>query len=189
MTLANAVFGAIAARFDSRSDDIALIAETQYSFEEWCNWEAFIACKKEGWRVTPRPQYKKLGLPGVEDFGDLLIGDDYLKSEVLVEVGVVHSGTGDKWISKLNNDTAKVMRALRDGVIPLQLILAVSIRNKIEVCRVWQDWLSRIDCWCLPTSLQQVTPLPPQGQMVLRGWVYERRVPASPSAVLETNID
>ena len=50
--LTKKVFRQISQRFTSRARDIARFAKTHYSFEEWCNWEAFVACSGvSGWKV------------------------------------------------------------------------------------------------------------------------------------------
>ena len=164
---ATRVFEMIVDRFISRSQDIARFAATRYSFEEWCNWEAYAAAAATGLEATPRPRYCDLSDPASRGFGDVSVVVGNLN--VLVEVGLVHDGTGDKWRGKLELDTQKLQRPLIQNVVPLQLILLVSTRN-IAVDDQWQRWLAKVACWQRPTLLCRDVQLPPNGQMILRGW-------------------
>jgi hypothetical protein len=161
------VFCAIASRFIARAVDIGLFAETQFSFEEWCNWEAFLACRsRPEWSVVPKPSYCSLAVASCKDFGDLLV--TYEGARSFVEIGLVHEGTGDKWIDKLNNDAWKLARVQNAGL--LQIIVLVSDKTRIEASDRWQRWLSRITCWSRPTALVQGAPLLPNGSIFIKGW-------------------
>lgn len=184
MSLAKEVFDVIGQRYLSRADDIALCDETEYSFENWCQWEAIIACKRvNGWKVRPKPRYGELGILDCDDEGDLLVTDPNRDLHVLVELGLVHGATGNKWLSKLDKDTEKVGRKFRDNVVALQLILCTSIIHVIETAQVWQSWLAKLRCWSHKTDLCFAAPLPPSGQMVLRGWEHS----GSPTCIHSMN--
>jgi|GEM_PF-6958573 len=77
-SLAARAFAAIAERCSVRSKDIARFTASQYSFEEWVNWEAFGACAEvREWEVHPKPRYCNLGVTDCKDLGDLLINPSY----------------------------------------------------------------------------------------------------------------
>ena len=167
-TLGEDVFRVIVARFQQGVGDIARFAATGYSFEEWLNWEAFAACSANPrWRAQPKPSYCSLGLAGCKDFGNLLVAD--ADKKVLVEIGLVHDGTGDKWQPKLDRDVQKLARPLA-GIAPLQIIVLVS-KSGIEESKSWQRWLAKVPCWGRNTDLAVTIPLSPTGVvMVPAGW-------------------
>jgi hypothetical protein len=169
MSLANRAFGAITKRFDSRAKDIAMMARTGYSFEEWCNWESFLACRQlgEDIDVFPRPQYCEHGVADCKDYGDLLL--ICKDQKLLIEIGIVHDETGDKWIEKLDNDMRKLERLTKGGTRSLQVILLAS-KFKIRDNPKWQKWLARTDRWTRPTTLEHFPESEPPGEIVLRGW-------------------
>jgi hypothetical protein len=161
------VFGAIADRYCKRADEITRFASTRYSFEEWLNWEAYSACSVcPGLEVLPKPNYRKLGADGGKDIGDLLVTSG--ASRVLVEIGLVHDGTSDKWLFKLARDVEKLARPL-PGILKLQMIVLVS-RSQIEASEVWQTWLGKLECWNRATDMTVAAALPPSGAMIIRGW-------------------
>ena len=167
-TFRASVFKTIADRFQSRALEIERYTRTRYSFEEWLNWEAFAACSANpGWQAQPKPSYCKLGVQDCKDYGDLLIVAG--ESKVLVEIGLVHDGTGDKWRGKLDWDVQKLARNFV-GAMPLQIIVLVSTSN-IDASESWQRWLAKVPCWGRETRLTLSVPLPPVGTMLVRGWV------------------
>jgi hypothetical protein len=161
------VFRTIVARFQQGVCDISRFAATGYSFGEWLNWEAFAACSANPrWKVQPKPSYCSLGLAECKDFGDLLVAD--ADNKVLVEIGLVHDGTGDKWRPKLDRDVQKLARPLA-GIAPLQMIVLVS-KSSIEESKSWQRWLAKVPCWGRDTDLAVTIPLSPTGVVMVRGW-------------------
>lgn len=166
--LATDVFHAIAQRYAARSADIAQFVATKYSFEEWLNWEAFAACATNAaWRLSPKPSYCNLGVADCKDYGDLLVGMG--GSKVLVEIGLVHDGTGDKWRAKLDWDVQKLARPLT-GVTTLHVVVLTSASD-IAASDRWQRWLAKVPCWSRPTSLSASAALPPNGMLMVRGWL------------------
>jgi hypothetical protein len=136
--LAAAVFESIAAHLVSRADEIALFAQTRYSFEEWLNWEAFAACRaRVGWTVAPKPCYSAHTDPGCKDYGDLLVTDKASNARVWIEIGLVHDGTGDKWIAKLDRDMEKLRQQFASSITPLQIIVLVST-STIRAAANWE---------------------------------------------------
>lgn len=166
-TLTTSVFDVIAQRFRSRADEIAGFARTRYSFEEWLNWEAFAACSENpAWQVKPKPSYCDLGISDCKDYGDLLVGTG--ETKVLVEVGLVHDGTGGTWPAKLAKDVQKLARPLT-GVSALHMIVVASASD-IETLKGWGRWLGKVACWGRQTNLAMSVQLPPGGTMLIRGW-------------------
>lgn len=166
-TLAQRVFDTIIARYAIRAIDIANFTRTKYSFEEWLNWEAFAACAAVSeWRSYAKPRYRDLGAIDCKDFGDLLVceGSDRL----LVEVGLVHDGTGNKWRDKLAWDVQKLARPLAE-ISCLHLVVLASAAN-IDASETWQRWLAKVPCWGRPDPLKASLLLRPSGQMLIHGW-------------------
>jgi hypothetical protein len=161
------VFDTIAARFAGRVSDIALFTATRFSFEEWLNWEAFAGCKAvDSWQVHAKPRYCNLGAAGCKDFGDLLVVENH--KTLLVEIGLVHDGTGNKWRDKLEWDVQKLARPLTD-IFSLHVIVLVS-SSSIDASQSWQRWLRTVGCWGRPNPFRAVVRLPPKGQMIVQGW-------------------
>lgn len=173
MDFTQRVFAVIAERFRDRAGDIATFAQTAYSFEEWCNWEALAACNTvRGWRVQPKPRYRDCGADGRKWLGDLLITDG--DQHVLVEIGLVHDGTGPKWLAKLDNDMEKLKCRLHDGFATLQLIVLASWHDDIELTESWTSWLNRLKCWRRETQLNLVARLGDEGRLIVRGWSADK---------------
>lgn len=164
------VFGSIATRFDLRRNDIAKFASTSYSFEEWLNWEAFLACSEHvGWTAFPKYQYKHAGIENCTSFADLLVSCQDMESSVLVEIKLAHDWTKDDYLTKIDNDRVKLAREFKKGIIPLQIIVSVSV-GKIESHPIWENWFARSSCLQRPTELNRIVILPPSGEMIIRGW-------------------
>lgn len=180
--LASRVFRTIVRRFRDRATEIAAFTKTGWSFEEWLNWEAYAACSLvRGWECDARPRYIRLGdHPSCTGFGDLLVTEG--EGCVLIEVGLVHDGTGDKWRAKLDRDMDKLARPLKRGINTLQVIVLVS--SQIAIAERWQSWLEKCSCW-RPTQLAESENLPGGGEIVIRGWAATAadRVPAESGPV------
>lgn len=169
--LAQEVFQIVAKRFADRARDIGWMTETQNSFEEWCGWEAWLACTENfEWDVYAKPQYSKFGLTGTEA-GDWLV-DDRRGNKLFVELGIIHDGTGPKvWSEKCDGDREKLLR-IADKVPGLHLILVTSrLHEDILASEKWLSRWARLQCWGLDTSLSLSAPLPEGGQMLLKAWV------------------
>jgi hypothetical protein len=165
------VFGVVADRLGRRCDAIALFAQTAGSWEGWCTWEAFAACREAAWTAQPQPPYAEVGVAGSRDRADLLVFDPASGRRVLMELAVVHDWTTNKWIDALNGDTERLRRSAAVGTVGLQVILAASLDSPIDVNPKWQGWLGMSDIWTRPTDLKRALQLGAVGQMVLRGWV------------------
>jgi hypothetical protein len=149
------------------------MTETQNSFEEWCGWEAWLACTENfEWDVYAKPQYSQFGITGTEA-GDWLI-DDKQGNRLLVELGIIHDGTGPKaWSEKCDGDRAKLCR-IAPQISGLHLILVTSRKHdNIATSEEWLSRWSRLRCWGIETMLSFSNPLPEGGQMLLKGWLVE----------------
>lgn len=167
---ANEVFDVISKRLGQSAKQISFFAKSGYSFEEWCNWEAFFACCEiPNWVVSPRPRYRDLGLNNCKDLGDLLVKTEQ-GTQVLVEVGLVHDQTTNKWLAKLDGDLAKLNRIAGREIQLLQIIILASAKESILTSSVWTSWLRRLQCWNRQTELLLVIPSSEQGQIIIKGW-------------------
>ena len=168
------VFCAIAGQLASRAADIARFARTRYSFEEWCNWEAFLACSsRPQWQVSPKPMYRSFGVLTSRDYGDLIVRNKDSGAKVFIEIGIVHDGTLSKWADKLTYDASKIKRISPDQAARLHIVLAIALTPVPDSRRSMKHWLSGLDFWNLPGCLQQLTAIGPEGQMEIRGRVYD----------------
>jgi hypothetical protein len=143
VTLSKTAFDAISARLELRAKDFAVIAQTGYSFEEWINCEAYVACKEKRSDsvVSPRPHYSEVGSE-LNAFGDLLIPRKLNK--LLIEIEVIHARTGWKWDRKIENDTLK-LASIPDAQA-LQLVIVVSeVRETQRILAQLHERISRFD--------------------------------------------
>jgi hypothetical protein len=164
-TLAERVFDRIAAHWLRRADDLAVVARTGYSFEEWANWEAIFACRDEPtWVATPRPRYADLGAKDSALFGDLLVSE--ADRRVLVEVGTVHDWTQSKWKHKLNVDTDKLRDLDGHDVARLQIIARLA-SGRWSVNEA--SWLKWVDAWTVSEAIVRHADLPGGGRVEVRG--------------------
>ncbi|MDD4890441.1 MAG: hypothetical protein PHU85_10970 [Phycisphaerae bacterium] len=168
--LAKCVFQVIAHRFAARIGDFQQLGDTGYSFEEWCNWEMFLACRAAGLSASPRPSYRRLGVADSGRYADLLTHDPSQSERVLVELGIAHDWTTDKWLSKLDGDTAKLQQVNVEGITKLQIILVVTAKHHLSD-DLWQGWLRKLKCWNQRTDLDTILALPTNGELMLRGWI------------------
>lgn len=165
-SLSARICGAIASRCQDRAEHISMFVDTGYSFEEWLNWESFIACSESGWKVSPRPSYAALGVENCGDYADLLVTE--ANERVLVEIGLVTKENRNKWQFKLERDVNKLTR--HDGSItPLQLILLVST-SRVDSCKNWQRWFGKVPCWSRLPAFEHSRPLGSLGEMIFRAW-------------------
>jgi hypothetical protein len=107
MTIATTAFDAIRARLEDRKGDLLRLAATGSSFEEWLTCEAYIACSTR-WKhtgVKQRPRYASVGVDE-NRFGDLVVHRKL--QSLLVEIGIIHGGTGSKQDRKIDADMVKI---------------------------------------------------------------------------------
>lgn len=148
-----------------RSGDVESILLAGYSFEEWCNWEIFLAAKPLG-TALPRPAYANCGAVGSKLLGDLRL--DVGAERLLVELAVVHDRTGDKWLPKLEKDRVKLSQSFYPGTRPLQVLLCGSTAG-IRSDPRWTSWLTRLSFWDAPTIHDEDIPIG-SGNCLLRAW-------------------
>ena len=165
--LGTEVFGRIAQHWATLTDKIAAIVQTRYSFEEWLNWEALVAfLNLPDWTVRPRPRYRDKDRV---EYGDLLATNLRAGTSVFIETKLIHDGTGEKWYVAMDHDMTKLLRSTPEGMIPLQIVVVAS-KAGIEDSAEWQRLLGMRRSWARATRLSTVVRLPPDGQMIVRGW-------------------
>lgn len=163
------VFRTIGERLLLRSQSIARMAKTEYSFEEWINWEAYAACtERPGWTVDPKPPYRAIVGSGVRDLADLKVTGS--GKPVFVEIAIVHDGTSDKWKAKLDRDTDKLARLPPTAAERLQIIVAVSHSRSVRNASDWERWFGQLKCFQLGMPLCEAKPLLTGGELVVYGW-------------------
>lgn len=169
--LAVDVFRCISDHLSARCTDLAEIVATGYSFEEWLNWESFLACRRRSWHVVPRPGYSGLGMVDSKELGDLLIRPAQSERGVVVETATMHDWTASKWIDKVDRDSHKLKRLSESGQTGLQIVVVTS-KNAIAGKDSWERFLSRISVWSAPESFTSSCVIGECGQALIRGWVY-----------------
>jgi hypothetical protein len=170
-TVQDQFFEAVYDHFSARTRSLQRIVETKYSFEEWVNWEVFLACSNAGFsKVTPRPTYRRCGAVACKSLGDILLEGG--SEKVLVEIGLLHDSTGGKWLDKLEEDRKKLSQPFALGVVPVHVIICASRGN---VCNdsVWTEWLKRLSFWSQPRCFERLLNLEP-GTALFRAWVVPR---------------
>jgi hypothetical protein len=168
---AGQIFKTIAGIIGARADTIALFLEGHASFEEWFMWEAFAACRSEGWSVRPRVSYADVGLAGSRETADLLVIDPTSDDRVLVEMAIIHDWTTNRWVASLDLDTMNLTRPLSAGVVPLQIVTCLSLQSPIEVNRQYRSWLEMTRIWARPCGLSRELQMGASGQALVKGWV------------------
>ncbi len=166
--LATDVFRCITDRFAKRNRDIELLIHQGYSFEEWLNWEAFLACNAiSRWRASGRPQYRFIGVKASKDYADLMV--EHGDTRVIAEVGHILGGTQSEWIKKLEHDKLKLgqIAAGRSTATLQVIVLASSDPNK-------PAWLPRLKCWQCATTLKTTIKFQGGCKMIVRGWSRHR---------------
>ena len=171
MTFVRDVFDTIADHVSGRANEIALFLEPGVSFEQWCIWEAFVACRAKSWLVKPEVSYSEVGLMGSPESADLLVSDPARGDRVLIELALIHDWTTNRWIASLDHDTDNLEKSLTGGHTPLQIIFAASLMSAITVNQTWNTWLAMTSIWCRSTDLERAIPLGATGQGLLKGWV------------------
>jgi hypothetical protein len=138
------------------------MVETASSFEEWVNWEAFLACKLRQadypfCEVAARPAYASEGVPADggdsgRNWGDLRVGgpdDGADHCWVFAEFALLHEGncTGDEWLGKIDADAAKLRRL---GWKKSASLLVVVAASRGDVTTEWAGDLAGCAVWNQP---------------------------------------
>jgi hypothetical protein len=163
--LAEEVFGRIAGRLEERKLDIESLVRQGYSFEEWLNWEAFLACDAvKPWNTAGRPRYLHFGVENCQDYADLSVGVS--DSRVIAEVGHILDGTSSKWIAKLEHDKLKLARVNAGPTIATLHVIVLASSNPDKPVA----WLPKLGCWRCATHLERTIRFDGGSQMIIRGW-------------------
>ncbi|MFP5441502.1 MAG: hypothetical protein ACLGHJ_08420 [Gammaproteobacteria bacterium] len=131
---------------------------TRNSYEEWLNWELFLALRKARLSVDARP---RLEGKRFKMFADLRISDG--KDSAIVEVKIAHSATQDKYIEAIKKD-GDALTALTDAqLIRIQLLFLSSNQASIRESENWKAWLGRIKNWNEAKELYYASRKPEKG--------------------------
>jgi hypothetical protein len=193
LTFAVDVFRTVCERLRSKAADLRLLVEDGYSFEEWLNWEAYLACKlrQEGYpfcEVTAKPTYASEDVKtetGDRDYnlGDLRVGGPNDGAEhcwVFAELALLHDGTGAKWLKKIEADVEKLKRL---GWKKSAALLIVVVASRTEVLTEWTDYLAGFAVWNgISLTEPCVIPMPGGGSVVLKAFDIKQ----NPADVLST---
>ncbi len=181
------VYRIVCERLKARAVDIQVMAETASSFEEWLNWEAFLACKQHQksypfCEVTAKPTYasENVGTDGDDTdrgFGDLRVGgpnDGEHHCWVFAEIALLHDGnrTGGKWLRKIESDADKLKRLGWVRSASLLIVVAVS---RGDVLTEWADLLASFALWNQPALTTPFTlPLSNGGSVFVKAFDVKR---------------
>lgn len=181
------VFRTVCDRLEARAGDLRLLIETASSFEEWLNWEAFLACKlREAsypfCEVAAKPTYASEGVAddgGDPDrnLGDLRVGgpnDGADHCWVFAEFVLIHDGnrTGGEWLRKIEADADKLKRL---GWKKSASLLVVVVASRGEVLTEWAERLAGFAVWKQPALTDPfVIALPGGGTVVLKAFDIKR---------------
>ncbi len=148
-TFAVDVFRTVCDRLEARATDLRLLVGTASSFEEWLNWEAFLACKlREAsypfCEVTANPTYASEGVPDAgsdpdQDRGDLRVGgpdDGADHCWLFAEFALLHDGnrTGGEWLQKIRASTDSLKRLGWKKPASLLVVVAASRGDVVTEC-------------------------------------------------------
>ena len=181
------VFRTVCDRLAARAADLQLMVETTSSFEEWINWEAFLACKlREATYpfcdVTAKPTYSSEGIAGDggdrdRGLGDLLVGgpnDGADHCWVFAEFALLHDGnrTGGEWLQKIEADAGKLKRLGWKRSASLLVVVAASTS---DVRTEWAEFLAGSEVWNRPALTDPfVLTLPGGGSLVVKAFDIKR---------------
>ncbi len=182
-TFAVDVFRTVCDRLEAKATDLRLLVETTSSFEEWLNWEAFLACKfREAnypfCEVTAKPSYASEGVAddsGDPDLnsGDLRVGGPNEGADhcwVFAEFALLHDGNraGGKWLRKIEADADKLKRL---GWKKSASLLVVVAASRGDVMTEWADALAGCAVWNQPALTDPFAfALPGGGSVVVQAF-------------------
>ncbi len=180
------VFRTVCDRLAAKAADLRLLVDADTSFEEWLNWEAFLACKlrQESYpfcEVAAKPTYASEGVPDDgdpgQDRGDLRVGgpnDGADHCWVFAEFVLLHDGnrTGGEWRQRIE---AEADRLKRLGWKKSASLLIVVVASRGDVLTDWADDLAGSAVWNRPALTDPfVIPLPGGGMGVLKALDIKR---------------
>lgn len=177
------VFRTVCARLEAKAADLQLLTETTSSFEEWLNWEAFLACKLRQvaypfCEVAAKPSYASEGVPDAGDDpdqerGDLRVGgpdDGAGHCWVFSEFALLHDGnrTGGEWLEKVE---AKADKLRRLGWKKSASLLIVVVASRDDVVTEWAEHLAGFAFWNQPALTDPFDlTLPGGGSLVVKAF-------------------
>lgn len=186
-TFAVDVFRTVCDRLAAKAADLHAMVETALSFEEWLNWEAFLACKHREMsypfcEVAAKPTYSSEGVADDSsdpdrNFGDLRVGgpnDGADHCWVFAELVLLHDGnhTGGEWLRRIEADADKLKRLGWKKSASLLIVVAAS---RGDVQTEWADDLARCAVWNQPALTNPfVIALPGGGTVILKGFDIKR---------------
>lgn len=177
------VFRTVCDRFRSKAADMRLLVESGSSFEEWLNWEAFLACKlrQESYpfcEVAAKPTYASEGVAdhgGDPDrnLGDLRVGgpdDGANHCWAFAELALLHDGNraGDEWRRAVEADVNKLKRLGWKKSAALLIVVAAS---QGDVLTEWGNELKGYGVWSQPALTDPFDiALPGGGSVVVKAF-------------------
>lgn len=184
-TFAVDVFRTVCDRLAAKAGDLRFMVETTSSFEEWLNWEAFLACKQHEssypfCEVSAKPTYSSErveddGSDLDQNLGDLRVGGPDNGAEhcwVFAEFALLHDGTSGKWLRKIEADADKLKRLGWKKSASLLIVVAAS---KGDVLTEWADYLAGFAVWNRPALTEPfVIILPGGGSVVIKAFDIKR---------------
>lgn len=176
------VFRTVCDRLAGKAADLRAMVETTSSFEEWLNWEAFLACKLRQasypfCEVAAKPTYASEGADDGGDpdrsIGDLRVGGSGQEGDhrwVFAEFALLHDGNrvGGKWLRKIEADADKLLRLGWKRSASLLIVVAAS---RDDVTTGWAEYLAGFAVWNRPALTDPfVIALPGGGTVVLKAF-------------------
>lgn len=182
LTFAVDVFRTVCDRFQSKAADLRVLVEAGSSFEEWLDWEAYLACKfrQESYpfsEVTAEPTYASEGLATEagdldRNFGDLRVGGPndgadhcWLFAEIVLAGADEIADRG--WVMRVEAATGRLKRLGWKKSAALLIVAMVSRTNDRPlgvadaVNEVWKRPALTDPC---------VIPLPGGGSVVVKAF-------------------
>lgn len=194
LTFAVDVFHIVCDRLRSAAADLRLLVEGSSSFEEWLNWEAYLACKvrQEGYpfcEVTAKPTYASEGVAteaGDPDrtLGDLRVGgpnDGADHCWLFAEIVLADAGeSADRnWMNRAEAATGRLKQLGWKKSAALLIVVMVSRTNDRPVGVA--DAVNEV--WNRPALTDPcVIPLPGGGSVVVKAFDIKQH----PADVLST---
>jgi len=179
------VFRTVCERLEAKAADLRLMLENDSSFEEWLNWEAFLACKlrQESYpfcEVAAKPTYASEGVTdggeADQDRGDLRVGgpnDGANHCWLFAEFVLVHDGNraGGEWLRKVETSTNNLKRLGWKKSAALLVVVGASR----DAALTERDDLAGLDVLGQPALTDPfVIALPGGGSVVVKAFDVKR---------------
>jgi hypothetical protein len=180
------VFRTVCDRLAAKAADLRLLVEAGVSFEEWLNWEAFLACKfrQEGYpfcEVAAKPSYASEDVADEADpdrnLGDLRVGGPNEGADhcwAFAEFVLLHDGnrSGREWLREIEAEADKLKRL---GWKKSAALLVVVATSKGDVLTEWAEDLASFAVWNQPALTDPfVIALPVGGSVVIKAFDIKR---------------